>query len=394
MNWVDLLIVLLAVLAAVSGARQGMVVSLCSVAGVLAGAMLGLWLAPLLVANFADVTTRVAIGVALVVLMIALGEMLGVWVGRPIKEKLNATRLTVVDNSLGAVTMSAVVFVVAWLLAVPLTSAAGLPALSSAVKRSTVLGVVDDVMPPAAQSLPGSLRQLLDSSGFPAALDPFASTPRAEVGPPDLALQTDPVVQRVRASVLKVRGRASSCARALEGTGFVIAPQRVMTNAHVVAGTDKVTIEVGRGDFDATVVLYDPQTDVAILDVPDLKAPVLPWASTDAKPGEDGVVVGYPLDGPYTPSAARVRDRINLRGPDIYEARTVVRDVYTIRAKVRSGNSGGPLIDPNGRVLGVVFGAAVDDHETGFVLTAKEVADELAAAPRLFSRVSTGTCTN
>ena len=114
----------------------------------------------------------------------------------------------------------------------------------------------------------------------------------------------------------------------------------------------------------ATVVAYDPKTDIAVLAVPDLEATPLQFRSDEVQPGEDGIVLGYPLDGPYKASPARVRERIPLlRGPDIYDAQTVTRDVYTVRAEVRSGNSGGPLVDPSGRVMGVVFGAAVDDPE-------------------------------
>jgi S1-C subfamily serine protease len=282
--------------------------------------------------------------------------------------------------------------VVAWLIALPLTSVVGLPGLASSINRSAVLGTVNTIMPPDAQKLPGELRQLLDVSGFPAAMDPFARTPITDVGPPDTELQRSAVVNRVRPSVLKVRGRAPSCSRALEGSGFVIAPERVMTNAHVVAGTEEAMVEVGRGDLQARVVYYDPQVDVAVLAVPNLTAPPLRFDDRSVATGENGVVLGYPLDGPYTASPARVRERIQLRGPDIYEARTVTRDVYTVRATVRSGNSGGPLIDPQGNVLGVVFGAAVDDPETGFVLTARQVANAASAASGLVRKVPTGSC--
>jgi S1-C subfamily serine protease len=165
-----------------------------------------------------------------------------------------------------------------------------------------------------------------------------------------------------------------------------------MTNAHVVAGTDQVSVETDNGQLDARVVLYDPSVDVAILSVPDLTARPLQFAQQEANKGDSSIVLGYPLDGPYTASAARIRERINLRGPDIYDAATVTRDVFTVRAKVQSGNSGGPLVDPSGNVVGVVFGAAVDDDETGFVLTAKQVADEVQRAPQLTRRVATGAC--
>ncbi|MFE2750420.1 MarP family serine protease [Actinosynnema sp. NPDC059335] len=393
MNWVDLLVLALAAFAAVSGARQGMVVALPAFLGVLVGLVLGTQLAPLVVARFDNVVTKVVFAVGIVVLLVALGETLGVYVGRAIKPRVNSSPLRGVDNALGAIVQGAVVFVVAWMIALPLTMVAGLPSLAKTLNQSVILSTVDDVMPPAARTLADDLRKLFDVSGFPAAMDPFDRTPMREVGPPDPALSADPIVRRLEPSVLKVRGRAPSCSRALEGTGFVIAPERVMTNAHVVAGTTDVSVEVGIGEFDATVVHYDAQTDVAILAVPDLEATPLEFRTDDIQPGEDGIVLGYPLDGPYTASEARVRERIRmLRGPDIYDAQTVTRDVYTVRAKVRSGNSGGPLVDPQGRVMGVVFGAAVDDQETGFVLTAEEVAEEVAKAPTMVRRVSTQTC--
>ncbi|MFD1151629.1 MarP family serine protease [Saccharothrix hoggarensis] len=393
MNWVDLLVLALAAFAAVSGARQGMVVALPAFVGVLIGLVLGTQLAPLVVAQFDNVVTKVVFAVGIVVLLVALGETLGVYVGRSIKPRVNSSPLRGADNALGAIVQGAVVFVVAWMIALPLTVVAGLPGLAKSLNQSVILSTVDGAMPQAARTLSNDLQTLFDVSGFPAAMDPFNQTPLKEVGPPNPALSADPIVQQLRPSVLKVRGRAPSCSRALEGTGFVISPERVMTNAHVVAGTTEVAVEVGRGQFDATVVHYDAQTDVAILAVPDLEARPLEFRTDEIAQGEDGIVLGYPLDGPYTASEARVRERIQmLRGPDIYDAQTVTRDVYTIRATVRSGNSGGPLVDPQGRVMGVVFGAAVDDQETGFVLTAQEVADEVAKAPSMVRRASTQTC--
>jgi S1-C subfamily serine protease len=255
-----------------------------------------------------------------------------------------------------------------------------------------VLRVTDTMMPEVLRELPAELTKLLDVSGFPDVLAPFSPTPITDVGPADPVLLNSPVVREARASVLKVRARAASCSRALEGTGFVIAPQRVITNAHVVAGTDRVAVETSRGSLDATVVSYDPNTDVAVLKVPQLRAPVLQLAPAPAATGSDALVLGYPLDGPYTASAARVRDRIRLRGPDIYNGATVVRNVYTVRAVVRSGNSGGPLLDGSGQVLGLVFGAAVDNDETGFVLTEEEIADDIAAAPSQTDKIPTGVC--
>ncbi len=392
MNWVDVLVLALVVLAAISGARQGVVIALPALLGVFAGLVLGAIIAPLIVQNFTNFATRAAFFIAIVVFLVALGETAGVWVGRTLRRKMKTPNLTPIESILGALVQGVVVFVVAWIIALPLTSVPGLPGLAQAIRGSVVLGGVNDIMPPGAERLPAGVQKLLDDSGFPNVVGPFSQTPLTNTDPPDPALQASPVVQRVRTSVLKIHARAQSCSRALEGSGFVISPQRVMTNAHVVAGTDQVTVETDKGQLPARVVWYDPETDVAILAVPDLTARPLPFASQDGRNGEDSIVLGYPLDGPYTASPARIRERITLRGPDIYDAKTVQRDVFTVRALVRSGNSGGPLVDSQGNVLGVVFGAAVDSDETGFVLTAKEVSDEVQSAPGLTRRVDTGAC--
>jgi S1-C subfamily serine protease len=281
------------------------------------------------------------------------------------------------------------VFVIAWMIATPLTA---VPGLAKPIKSSVVLGGVNDAMPEAARSLPTDLRKLLDASGFVSFLDPFQKAPSADIAPPDTALQKSAIVGELRSSVVKIRGNAPSCSRSLEGSGFVVAPQRVMTNAHVVAGTDEVAIETPGGRLPARVVYFNPEVDVAVLAVPRLQAKALPLSDVEAKAGDSAIVLGYPLDGPYTATPARVRSRINLRGPDIYASKTVQRDVFTVRAAIRSGNSGGPMVDPAGNVIGVVFGAAVEDPDTGFTLTANQVRSEFQAAPAQSSAVGTGSC--
>jgi len=391
-NWVDVLVLVLALLAGISGARQGMVAAAASFIGVLAGAVIGVRIAPSLIAGYESPEVRVALGVSIVIVLVALGETLGVLLGRAVQRRIDGESVRQVDTFLGAVVQGMAALVVAWLVALPLTKSSAYTGLTGAVRDSSVLRIVDTMMPNVLRQLPTELTRLLDVSGFPDVLAPFSPTPITDVGPADPVLLNSPVVRQARASVLKVRGRARSCSRALEGSAFVIAPQRVITNAHVVAGTDQVQVETSDGTLDATVVLYDPETDVAILKVPGLRAPVLQLAPKSAVSGTSGLVLGYPLDGPYTASAARVRDRIHLRGPDIYNATTVVRNVYTVRAVVRSGNSGGPLLDGSGQVLGLVFGAAVDNDETGFVLADDEISDDVATAPSRNVEVSTGTC--
>ncbi len=392
MNWVDVLVLVLALLAGVSGARQGMVTAAASFIGVLAGAVIGVRIAPSLISHFESPEIRVAVAVSIVVLLVAVGETLGVWLGRAVQGRISVEALRQVDSLLAAVVQGAAALVVAWLVALPLTQSSAYTGLTGAVRDSSVLRAVDTMMPNVLRDLPGELTRLLDVSGFPDVLAPFSPTPITDVEPADPTLLNSEVVRQARSSVLKVRARATSCSRALEGTAFVVAPQRVITNAHVVAGTDRVSVETANGLLDATVVSYDPKTDVAVLKVPGLRAPVLPLAPKPATTGLSALVLGYPLDGPYTASAARVRERINLRGPDIYNAATVVRNVYTVRAVVLSGNSGGPLLDGSGQVRGLVFGAAVDNDQTGFVLSEDEIADDIAAAPNQINRVPTGAC--
>jgi S1-C subfamily serine protease len=396
-TWVDLVVVLLALIAGVSGWRHGVAVALLSFVGVLGGAIIGIRLAPLIVQGITSPGMRIIVSIGIVVLLVALGETTGVFVGRHLRDRIRGERTLAVDSTLGSVVQALTVVIAAWLIALPLASAS-LPALASGVRGSRVLGTVDSVMPAAAKKLPGELRQLFDDSGFPDVLSPFAQTPVIATGPPDPALTSSAAVRSVSASVLKIRGRAPSCQRQLEGSGFVIGPELVMTNAHVVAGTTSTSVEVpgrrGPTDLDARVVLYNPQVDVAVLRVPGLRARALEFESTPQKPGADAIVLGYPLDGPFKVTPGRIRQEINLKGPDIYDSGEVTRDVYTVRATVRSGNSGGPMIDTAGQVIGVVFGAALDDQETGFVLTVAQVAPAVQAAPRLTDAVGTGACAN
>ena len=396
MSWVDLVVVALALVAAVSGWRHGVAVAFLSFVGVLGGAVIGVRLAPLLASGIESTNARIVVSILVVVLLVAIGETTGVFFGRRIRDRITGERSLRVDSTLGSVLQALTVVIASWLVALPLASAS-FPGLASGVRGSEVLRVVDSVMPDQAKALPEELRELLDSSGFPQILSPFDQTPIEEVGPPDPSLASSPVVGSVAGSVLKVRGRAPSCQRALEGTGFVVGEGVVITNAHVVAGTEDVGVEVvdSRGrteELPGEVVLYDPSIDIAVIRVPDLVAPALQFRPQPADVGEDVVILGYPLDGPFTATAGKVRQMITLQGPDIYDDGEVSREVYTVRAVVRSGNSGGPMIDRGGQVVGVVFGAALDDTETGFVLTNAQVSATVNPQAQLGQEVDTGAC--
>jgi S1-C subfamily serine protease len=390
-QWLDIAVLAVAFVAAISGWRSGALGSLLSFVGVLLGAVAGVLLAPHLVAQISAPRAKLFAALFLILALVVVGEVAGVVLGRAVRGAIRSDSVRFFDSLVGMALQLVVVLTAAWLLATPLTQSKDQPALASAVRGSRVLAQVNDVAPTWLKTVPRRLSALLNTSGLPAVLEPFSRTPVVAVATPDAALAGNPVVAATQASVVKVHAIAPSCQKVLEGSGFILSPDRVMTNAHVVAGADTVTVAVNGNPYDATVVSYDPSVDIAILAAPNLPAQPLAFADEPAKSGTDALVMGYPGGGDFQATPARVRETIQLSGPDIYRNATVTREVYTVRATVEQGNSGGPLIDLNGRVLGVVFGAAVDDNDTGFVLTAKEVSGQLAKIGDT-QAVPTGTC--
>ena len=390
LQWLDIAIVAIAFVAAVSGWRSGALGSVMSFVGVVLGAVAGALLAPHLVNNIDGARTKLFASLFLILALVVVGEVAGVVLGRAVRSAIRNRGVRTVDSVIGVALQLVVVTVAAWLLATPLTSS-DQPNLVNAVKGSKVLAQVDEVAPEWLRAVPNRLSALLDTSGLPDVLQPFGRTPIVEVEPPNATLATDAVVAAVQPSVVKIRGVAPGCQKVLEGTGFVVGPQHVMSNAHVVAGSDTVTIESAGQTYDAVVVSYDPNADISMLFVPNLPAQPLTFAPDPAVTGTDALVLGYPGGGDFAATPARVREIIELNGPDIYRTTTVTREVYTIRGTVRQGNSGGPLINRGGEVLGVVFGAAVDDTETGFVLTASEVERQMAKV-NATERAPTGSC--
>ena len=386
----DLVLLVFVVAFAVSGYRQGLVVGICSFVGFFGGALLGTQIAPPVAGRFASAALQPVAGVIVVFAVAAIGQLLALAVGHAARRRLRARSLRVLDNLAGAAVSAIAVLLVAWMVAIPLASSS-YPWLARQIRESVIVNTVDAAVPGRVRTLYGSFRQLLERGDFPEVFGPLAPTRVPPVASPDPRLLHDPVVLRDRTSVLKVVGTAPSCSRRLEGSGFVYAPHRIMTNAHVVAGVSDVAVQVGDRYATAKVVVYDPQRDVAVLRVPAMHRRPLRFGGSAGR-GDSAVVAGYPLDGPFAAVSARIRGEQRVRGPDIYQQRTVVRDVYSLRAHVRSGNSGGPLLSPTGRVLGVVFAAAADDPDTGFALTAAEVAADAAAGRHATAPVSTQTC--
>ncbi|GAA3947224.1 MarP family serine protease [Gordonia caeni] len=393
--WVDLIVLAVAGLAAASGYRQGAAASVLAFVGVVIGVLAGILLVPHVVDGIDDPRARLVSAVALLIVLVIIGEVSGMVIGRAARSGLNSLRLRRVDSLVGAVVQFIAICVAAWLLAIPIREAATQNSFVQAVGDSKVVGAVDRVAPQWMRQLPGDFTALLDSSGIKQVISPFGEAEVATVEAPDEQLDSSAAAARVRPSVIKILGVARDCGQALEGSGFVISPERVMTNAHVVAGTDEVAIETPGGDrYDATVVWFNARNDVAVLDVPGLTAPALDFANAPASSGADAIILGYPEDGPFTVTPVRVRNTVNLVGPDIYQSpQEVKRQVYTVRGTVRSGNSGGPMIAPDGSVLGVVFGASENiADDTGFVLTAQQVESDVTGSERRQRAASTAQC--
>ncbi|MEV4543075.1 MarP family serine protease [Micromonospora echinaurantiaca] len=392
MSAVDLVLLLLMLVFAISGYRQGFVIGLLSFSGFFLGALVGLQIGPLLAEQFVDSGTRVLIALVAVFGLAVIGQALAGWLGSHLRKTITSDVGKQVDDIGGAFVSIFAVLLVAWLVAVPLGSSS-LPWLAASVKNSALLTVVDRVLPDRAQQFSTALRDTVDTNGFPDVFEGLGRTQARQVSPPDPALAGSQVVVNGQRSVVKVLGSAPSCSRRIEGSGFVYANDRVMTNAHVVAGTRSVTVELNGDRYDGEVVVYDPDRDLAVLYVPELPGPSMRFAAGNAGSGADAIVLGFPLDGPYNAQSARVRDVDRITGPDIYSSGDVTREIYTIRALVRSGNSGGPLVSANGLVLGVIFAAAADDPNTGFAVTAAEARPVALAGAERTRGVATGKCT-
>jgi len=388
-NVLDWFLVVLVIAYAVSGYWQGFIAGVFATAGLLLGGLFGIWLAPQLLGNAAP-ALWVSLGALFVVLICAsFGQAVLQYAGAKIRSRITWQPARALDAIGGAALSMAAVLVVAWALGVAV-SGAKLPWASREVRDSVVLERVNGVMPADAVTALNSFNDVVGSSFFPRYLEPFAPERIVDVGPPPARIASDPDVQRAQRSVFKIRGE-NDCNRGVEGSGFLYAPGRVMTNAHVVAGIDKPSVLVGDQEKPATVVYYNSQIDVAVLAVDGVQEPRLRFdAHGESK--QAAAVLGYPQDGPYDVQAARIRGEQNLRSPDIYGKGTVVRQVYSLRSLVRPGNSGGPLVDSAGRVLGVIFAASVTDSQTGYALTAQQVSDAAARGLTSGNRVSTGEC--
>lgn len=393
LNLLDLLLLLIVVAYAVSGFRRGLVASIVLLAGFLGGAVLGVWALPYALEPFeAGTTTAAVVAVAVVLLPAALGHALAGRLAWRLRRKLTWAPVRGIDGVGGAAVNSLAALLVAWVAASVLVSANS-TALTREIKDSALLGAVQKSMPEQAPTWFSRTTDALAGAGFPQVFNPFENEPATTVPKPSGDAVTSAAARAARQSVVKVEGVAdvSGGRRGQEGSGFVYADEHVMTNAHVVAGVSDPTIRVGGVGraYRAKVVLFDPRTDVAVLDVPGLDVPVLPFDKT-AKRGDAAVVAGFPENGGLDLRAATVANEVRAKGQDIYGDGVTSRDVYSVRSTVRPGNSGGPLLTTSGKVYGVVFARSTADEETGYVLTAQQVAADAARAAQATLPVHTG----
>jgi S1-C subfamily serine protease len=391
----DLLLLGLAVVFAVSGYRQGFIIGSLSFVGFVGGAVLGAEFGPAISrAIVGGPTQQDVVAVVLLVSFAIVGQFVASSVGAYVRQAMTSPSSTAIDSVGGSAVSILSMLLIAWAIGSVLT-ASSFPAVVRQVDNSAVLGTMDKVMPSQAKTMFSEFRRMLASGPFPQVFSGIGAAHLFAVASPDPTVINSQGYLTARSRVLKVQGTATGCDRSIEGTGFVYAAQHVLTNAHVVAGVnqDQTVTTMNGVKYKATVVLYDPQVDIAVLYVPGLKLTPLQF-DYQAHSGDSAIVAGYPLDRGLTPSAARIGGTQTAIGPNIYQTGTVNRQIFEIRADVKPGNSGGPLLSPAGKVYGVVFAAAVDTADTGFALTASEVAADARLGASTKDHTFTGTCDN
>jgi S1-C subfamily serine protease len=390
----DLALLFVLIAYGASGYRNGFIASVFSLVGFFLGALLGVWQLPNVYARLSgladDQRLRVVTLIVGVILLGWLGQFIGSLIGHAVRRRVGTRVGRGLDSVLGAVVVVLAASLVVWFLGGALRSS-GNDELAKATSESKVLGVINRVVPAPTGEFFAGFRSFLSQQGFPQVFGGFTPEPIRPVPPPDgSAIDVGPVRQAER-SIVKITTDSPACGTAQEGSGWVLERDRVVTNAHVVAGAQRLRVQTPDGRaYAARLVVFDPDRDLAILRVDGLSAPPLRLGS-DIGADDSAVVAGYPLDGPYAVVPARVRGILDARGRDIYGKDAVVREIYSLYTRVQPGNSGGPLLDLQGRVVGVVFAKSLEDDNTGYALTLDEARPVLAEAGAR-AEVASGAC--
>lgn len=388
----DAVLVVIVLLYAAEGARRGFVRTAMLAVGFVAGGLLGFRLVPdLLGGRLAGLDPALAlVALGAVVLVFALvGQALALAVGRALR--IGGGRGTgPIDAVFGAVLTGGLALLIAW-LGGGLVRVAMPGDVARVVGSSRVLAAVENASPVTSADVLDRAHSVFDAYDFPRVFEGVTAEPITPVDEADPASARSPEIEQAGRSVVRIDATATACGRMQEGSGFVASPGVVVTNAHVVAGASRVVVRKDRLRSTARVIAFDAGRDLAVLGVDTGDLAPLPFAEGDLDTGDPAVVAGFPLGGPFTTEAARVRDRVTARGRDIYGADTVVREVYALRVPIQPGNSGGPVLSPAGETAGVVFAKSLDDDATAYALTLDELRPVLAVA-QSGAEVSTGPC--
>ena len=385
MNLLDLLLLVAAGVALVGGWHVGFVARVSTWLGLAAGVVASRWTVPTVlgVLTVGTPLVRLFLGLVVVAFTVSLVASLFQIVGTRIRHLVSLTPLRGLDRAGGALAGFVAVLAVVWFL---IPAAAEVPgSVARQVRTSVAVMLIRDVAPPPPDAA-RAVRALIDSSRFPEVFEEFAPAP-VSGPPPDAVPVSDRVVDRVTASTVNVE--ASGCDQRYEGSGFTVAEDLVVTNAHVVAGSDDVRVRRPDGvELDGEVVVFDPQRDIALLEIPDLGQ--TPLSLAEIAPGTEGIAIGYP-GGQNQPrvAPARVEERRTAVGRDIYGTDRTEREVLFLSARLQQGDSGSPLVDDEGNVAGVVFAVSPDQPTTAYALDVDELRSALEAP---IQRGMTGAC--
>lgn len=388
MNLIDLIIILFLISSLFRGHEVGFVRQLFSTLGFFIGLLIGALIEPTTVSWAHTQTSRSLITLFTTLGMAFLFLSIGEYIGILLKNKLSLKRIDSLDNGLGSALAVVSVLVAVWLSAAIIQSLP-MPGLQASIKESRIVSLLNEHLPPSPTVI-ADLGHLIDPNGFPQVFTGLEPTPPKNINLPNLG-DLQPAVKADVASVVKVEGQG--CGGIVEGSGFVVANNLIVTNAHVVAGIKNPYVIDSNGNHVATVVYFDPNLDLAVLRTTQLAGKPLMVNYTDVAQGTPGAVLGYPGGGDFTAKAAAVLDTFTATGRNIYDQGDVQREVYEIKADVIPGNSGGPLIAKDGSVIGVVFAESTAYDHVGYALTGSAVQHDIAQAEaHSFSKVSTGTC--
>ena len=389
MNLIDALALVLILFGALAGFRSGALPQVGGILGAIAGVAIALLLAPALTGVLLDLDpfARSIVVLGVILGMLAVGEAIGSAVGGGLGRAIGRGVLSAVDRLAGAIVGAGQALLIIW-LAGGLLALGPLPRVTAQVQTSVAIRTLATLLPPPGE-LADDLGALLDASGLPdvfLGLEPLPADP--------IAVPSDPRAQAIAEAAIGSTARITSraCGATLTGTGFAVAGGYFVTNAHVVAGSSQVQVTVGRSRGDASVVLFDPNLDVAVLHAPDVDVPPLRFARPNPERGTLGAAIGFPDGGPLTVVAAAVTAEYRAIGRDIYGRGRVPRDIVELRARIEQGDSGGPLVLADGTVGGVVFAESRTDQDVGYALAPVPVAAAVAPALTRTRAVGTGEC--